>query len=817
MIYKDLKLLYDRISTGEIKNLLTDSRNMFTPDSTIFFAIRSASGNDGHKYMRFVYDRGVRYFVAEYVPENFPEDAHIFLVNDTIEALQTIGSKNISNAQKRVAIVGSRGKTMLKEMLFHLLESKMKISRSPRSYNSQIGVPLSLWEIRPGCHLAIIEAGISQKDEMEKLSKIIRPQTVIITNIGSEHNEGFNSREEKIREKLKITDCETVETVIYPADDSQLENLLKEKLPDNKLFGWSFKKEKSNLFIEVTNSEKNNVKLLNFNWGNDCFKLEVKIEKDWELSNFASALAYLLKDGFSIEEIRHNFAGLYLISTRLNVTEGINGCSVILDSYTSDLSSLRPAIDFMLRRKMPFQQPVLILSDLYHSKESDETYREVADLIKQSGIKRFIGIGHELLRYNYLFPAESEFFLDTQQFFKKFSAADFIDEIILLKGSPAINLNEIARTLEARNHETVLEVNLNSIIANYNYFRSYVPRTTGIIAMVKAFGYGMGSYELAKTLQDCGTSILAVATLDEGVELRKNGITMPIMVMNPKSGNYKALFINRLEPSVYSLEMLIKLISEASKNGVKDYPIHIKLDTGMHRMGFTGKELNKCAELIKNSNNLSVKTIFSHLATSDCLDMDVFTRLQLERFEKYSFEFSKNLGYTPKRHILNSAGILRFPEYHYDFVRLGIGLYGAVTLPVSVEKPLDVVATLRTVIICIREIEYPETVGYGRKGEIKEKARIATLPIGYADGINRKLGNGNLRVLINDHYAPTIGNICMDATMVDVTGIECKEGDAVEIFGENIPVQELADSLSTIPYEIFTSISPRVKRIYYRE
>lgn len=790
MLYKDFKILYDKIKSGEIKELLTDSRNMYSPESTLFFAIRTSGGNDGHRYMKSLYDKGVRYFVAEYVPEGFPEDANVVLVNDTVEALRNIGHLKISNAKKRVAIVGSRGKTMVKEILFHLLEPQKNITRSPRSYNSQIGVPLSLWEIKPETDFALIEAGISQKGEMEKLAKIIEPQIVIITNIGSQHDEGFSSREEKIREKLKIVDFETVEMVIYPSDDSQLERILKEKIPERKLFGWSFEDKESDLFIDTATTGNPDIRILRFKYRGKEYRLEVGIERDWELKNIASALAFLLtEDELKPEEIQKRFSGLYKISTRLNVTEGINGCSIILDSYTSDLSSLRPAIDFMLRRKMPFQIPVLILSDLFHFKENEATYQEVADLVKNSDVKRFIGIGPNLLKHKELFPQSSDFFLNISQFFQKFSASDFIDEIILLKGSPFFNLNEIARNLEARNHETVLEVNLDSIISNYNYFRSFVPRSTGIIAMVKAFGYGMGSYELAKTLQDCGASILAVATLDEGVELRKNGITMPIMVMNAKSGNYKALFKNNLEPSVYSMEMLSKLLTEASKNGVSDYPIHIKLDTGMHRMGFTDGELSRCAEMINSSNGLKVKTIFSHLATADCLDMDEFTRNQLERFEKYSSEFSNKLGYKPKRHILNSAGILRFPEYHYDFVRLGIGLYGANTLPDSVEKPLAVVSTLRTVIICIREIENPEAVGYGRRGAINGKARIATLPIGYADGINRKLGNGNMRVLINGHYATTIGNVCMDATMVDVTNIDCKEGDSVEIFGENIPVR----------------------------
>ena len=753
---------------SEIKTLLTDSRNHFKPEGTLFFAIKTPGGNDGHNYIGELYEKGVRNFIVNkgFQPQKLLDPqiyrfSNFFFVPDSIEALTEIGRQHRKRAKKVVAITGSRGKTTFKEMIFQLLESKYNISRSPRSFNSKIGVPLSLWQILPDTDLAIIEAGVSQKGEMKRLADAIEPDIVIITNIGEEHSQGFTSMQEKAREKALLAFSPNIEKVYFPENNPILEEALKE-IPEEK------------------------------------------------------------KYRFSQKEIQEAFRNLHPVKTRLNVSDGINGCSVILDSYTSDLSSLLPAIDFMMRRKMPSQTPVLIISDLRHEgKDVSLTYQEIARLVKETRIPRFIGIGDTLKSFSYLFPNQAQFFSSTEEFLQHISASDFNDEIILLKGAPEFEFEKIHELLEAKKHETVLEVNLDAIIRNYNYFKSKIPSGTGIIAMVKAQGYGAGSYEIAKTLQDAGASYLAVAALDEGIDLRKNGITMPIMVMNPKSANYRSLFKNNLEPVIYSLSMLEGFIKEVKKYGISEYPVHIKLDTGMHRTGFEEKDLQLLVSKLNNEDLIKVATIFSHLATADCLDMDDFTLTQFNRFERMSSfiiqNTKKNRSYTPKRHILNSAGILRFPEFHYDYVRLGIGLYGANTLPPDIEKPLAVVSTLRTVVISIREIDGNEAVGYGRKGKISGKTKIATIPVGYADGMNRHFGNGAIKVLVNGHKVPTIGNICMDATMLDVSEIDCKEGDAVEIFGENMSLQDLADTLDTIPYEILTSVSPRVKRIYYRE
>lgn len=815
----------------EISQLLTDSRNHFLPEETLFFAISTPGGNDGHRFIGNLYEKGVRNFVVEKIPEDFHglKNSNIFIVQDSKEALAKIGKAHRDNAKEIVAITGSRGKTTLKEILFALLESSKKISRSPRSFNSKIGVPLSLWQIPPETEIALIEAGISRKGEMEYLSEIIQPDTVILTNIGDAHSQGFETLQEKALEKARLISGDNVKTVVYPMDDEPLQeavNLIlsekekghvdsdcyKEKSSNINSIGWSEVNPSAELFIRKKG------KTIEYKWRGETFSIEVPDLEEHYLGNIVEALAFLLIEGFKSEDIEEKFRNLKKIKTRLNVSEGVNGCSVIMDSYTSDLSSLLPAIDFMSRRSMPTQTKTLIMSDLhYEGKSAESTYKEMARIIKDTGISKFIGIGDNLMRYARLFPENSKIYPDSKSFVNDFSISDFNDEIILIKGDGSKDFNEILEQLEARKHETVMEINLDGLIRNYNYFRSHIPAATGIIAMVKASGYGTGSYEIAKTLQDAGASYLAVAALDEGIDLRRNGIVMPVMVMNPKAANYKAMFNNRLEPAIYSMSMLKTLIKESERYGGKEYPVHIKLDTGMHRMGFQPDEIEELKDLLASAKNIKVATIFSHLATADCLDMDSYTFRQLEKFREMSDELISGLDYKPGRHILNSAGIIRFPQFHYDLVRLGIGLYGANTLPAKIEKPLSVVATLRSVIICIREISKEEAVGYSRKGKVNRPTIVATIPVGYADGINRHLGNGNLKVMVNGKLVPTIGNICMDATMLDVTEVECKEGDSVEIFGENVPIQDLADTLSTIPYEILTSISPRVKRIYYRE
>ena len=807
-------------SSDIIDTLLTDSRNLRRPASSLFFAINTTGGHDGHNYIKQLYDRGVRHFVVNYVPEEMKavDDAQFIIVDNTVKALQSVVATTSEMKADIIAITGSRGKTTLKEWIFQLMEPLCEIARSPRSFNSQIGVPLSLWEIEPSTDLAIIEAGISKKGEMKALADCIQPETVIFTNIGDAHAEGFDSIEEKAREKAILASGKSSANIIYNAGSNTLNEALSPYLDGKHVITWSVDGEDADIQVACECPAGKGLAEVNYNYKGESHTLKAPVADRKDLENTASAIAFMILKGLSHQTIAERFLSLHKIGTRLNVCEGVNSCSIIHDSYTSDFSSLRPAIDFMLRRAMPGQKPTLILSDILHeTSEGTEIYQAIARTVKESGVSRFIGVGPNLKAHRHLFPDESVFFDSTDILLDKLSPSDFESEIILLKGAPDFEFDRINEMLEARKHETVLEVNLDAIVDNYNYFRRQLPSGTGIVAMVKASGYGAGSYEIAKTLQDCGAAYLAVAVLDEGIDLRRNGIRMPIMVMNPKVVNYRSMFSNRLEPEIYSFEMLHDVIREGAKNNIKDYPIHLKLDTGMHRTGFLSHELPEVADIILSQDTVRLSSMFSHLATSDCVDMDDYTELQLSRFKEMTEYMLTRIPYPVKRHVLNSAGILRFPEHHYDMARLGIGLYGANTLPPDVEKPLAVVSTLRTVIIAIREWETGETIGYGRKGVLTRKSRIATIPIGYADGMNRHFGRGNICVKVNGQDAPTVGNICMDACMIDVTGIDCKVGDAVEIFGEQASVQRLADVLDTIPYEILTSVSPRVKRVYYRE
>lgn len=800
-----------------VSHLLTDSRSLESAENTLFFAIPT-KGNDGHRFISDLYGRGVRNFVVNNIPRQFGHciDANFLVVPDTVEALQLIAARRRDFAGHVLAITGSRGKTTLKEWIFQLMEPLSDISRSPRSYNSQIGVPLSMWEIEPAARLAVIEAGISRIGEMDALARCIQPDTVIITNIGEAHSEGFTDDAAKAREKALLAASPSTRTVIFRKDYRLISDATTTVAPGVKTLTWSDTDPQADIRLKVSRQGADT--RIDYTYLDETSSLTAPLDNATDIENAGNALTFMLHCGIARDVIAARFAHLHKIGTRLNVSEGVNGCCVIHDSYTSDFSSLRPALDFTRRRKTPRQSLTLVLSDLHHeSADTDTLYHNIAALASRAGVTRLIGVGPVISAHAAEFNMPSLFFGDTSALLAALSTSDFADEAILLKGSPEFCLDDVAEMLETRRHETVLEVNLDAVVNNFNYFRRHLPAGTGVVCMVKASGYGAGSYEIAKTLQDCGAAYLAVAVLDEGIELRQKGITMPIMVMNPKVVNYRSMFANRLEPEIYSFDMLRDVIREARKNGISAYPIHIKLDTGMHRMGFIWQELPELMDILEKSPEVTAKSAFSHLATSDCPDMNDYTELQLNRYAQYT-DYMLSRSSTPiLRHVLNTAGILRYSSHHYDMVRLGIGLYGANTLPPEMEKPLDVVSTLRTVIIAIRDWEEGETVGYGRRGVLARPSRVATIPIGYADGMNRHFGRGAVSVWVNGKMAPTVGNICMDACMIDVTGIDCKVGDTVEIFGAHAPLQRLADVLDTIPYEVLTSVSPRVKRVYYRE
>lgn len=801
----------------QISILLTDSRSLTEPDGSLFFAIQTPN-NDGHRYIRELYDRGVRNFCVTRIPEPMQKlgDAVFFVVPDVRKALQIIARTRRDEFEGPIiGITGSRGKTTVKEWLYQLLSPDTNIVRSPRSYNSQIGVPLSIWEINEETDMAIIEAGISQTGEMVELEKIIRPEVGIMTNIDHEHDDGFRDMQQKCREKMAL--LRHCRCIIYCKDDKLINRTVQEECNGPIEIAWSMEDPESPLYIESL-EHKGASTLVSYSYLGTRSSFTVPFVAKSDLQNIIHCLALMLYLGKTPEIIAERMPILTRVGTRLNVIEGVNDCMLIQDSYTSDLHSLAPALDFMGRRMTGQRTTTLILSDVMHETlPSDRLYKSVAAMIANRHIDRVIGIGEEFVRNQCYFGPELTVYSDTASFLSAVSPTDFSGELILIKGAPNFEFDRIVDMLELRQHETVLEVNLDAIVHNFNMFRAMVKPTTGVVAMVKASGYGAGSYELAKTLQSQGAAYLAVAVLDEGVDLRRAGITMPIMVLNPKVVNYRALFAYNLEPEIFSFDILNEIIREGEKYGITDYPVHIKLDTGMHRLGFLESDLDEVIDILQHQKVIRPASVFSHLATADCLDMNDYTQMQFDLFDRCCDKLQSGFRFHIMRHILNSAGISRFPEHQNDMVRLGICLYGIPSVEDGSQDGLRPVSSLTTTIISLKDWPAGTTIGYSRKGVLKRDSRVATIPIGYADGINRHLGNGGMKVLINGHRCPTVGNICMDACMIDVTDVECGVGDKVEIFGNNVPVQELSDSLDTIPYEILTSVSTRVKRVYYRE
>lgn len=804
---------------------LTDSRSLSDAPRTVFFALRTATG-DGHRFIPELYRRGVRRFVIESgflstndIATDFP-DADFTMVASPLEALQGFAAgKRREFAGKVIGITGSRGKTMVKEWLSSLLSQEWRICRSPRSYNSQIGVPLSVWKLSPRDNLGIFEAGISQNGEMGALANIIRPDIAVITNIGPEHDDGFSSREEKIREKLLL--ARDASTIIYNGDDCELAKTAREMYPDKRHLTWGFMPSSTDVSIQLDRHPQGaDSTALSFEDGNGGkYETTVPFTANWQIENVATALAVMLEMGYSGNVISGRLARLQPVGTRLQVTNGVNDCLILHDDYTCDLSSLSIALDFTIRRLTAGRRLTVILSDLNtDGEEISATYREAGELLRLRGVSRVIGIGEEISRHLHETGIAGQTYPSTDAFLREVTPTDFNSELILVKGSPRFNFDRIVNHLEAKTHETVLEVNLDAMVDNFNFFRSKLKPSTGLVAMVKASGYGAGSLELAKTLQAHGAAYLAVAVGDEGAELRRAGITMPIMVLNPMVLNYTQLFDNRLEPEIFSFESLDAIIFEARRAGISGYPVHIKLDTGMHRLGFREEELPKLFNTLDNQKEVVVKSVFSHLATADCLDQDAYTLSQLEYYTRCSEKITGHFKYKVLRHVLNTAGILRFPEYQFDMARLGIGLYGIPVLNNGAEEPLRPISSLRSVIIALREWDKTETIGYGRRGILTRPSMIATVPIGYADGFNRHCGRGNWKVAVNGHLCPTVGNICMDTCMIDVTDVaDVRIGDPVVIFGPDNPATAMAETLDTIPYECLTSVSPRVRRVYYRE
>ena len=804
-----------------VSQLLTDSRSLTQPDETIFFALRT-EGGDGHNFIPDLFDKGVRNFVVstDFYPSPDCHAANYVHVESPLDALQALATFHRRRFRELpvIGITGSRGKTTVKEWLYQLLKDDYRIVRSPRSYNSQIGVPLSLWDIDNNTDLAIIEAGISTTGEMDNLQAMIRPTIGIITNLGSEHNDGFDSMQQKAQEKAKILfNCECV---VYCADDPLVTHTIAPLVEIGVAQEMSWSRSHCAAPLQIDCTERNeNTTTLHYTFDDVHATVTIPFTADRDLDNAIICLAVLLHLDMDRDLIAQRMAALTPVGTRLNVIEGVNDCTVIVDSYTSDYNSLTPALNFMTRRAG--NRPcTVILSDLTpETYGGDELYIRVSELLKTKRVSRLMGIGKDMCRYSQYFNdlPHARFYNDTQEFMSDFAKGDFADETILIKGDPRFGFSQIIDLLEAKQHMTVMEVDLNALAHNFKFFKSLVKPSTKTVGMVKASGYGAGSYEIAKTLQDCGCDYLAVAVHDEGVDLRKASITMPIIVLNPNGVNYKAMFQYKLEPELYNLDMGRDLIKEGKRYGVHDFPVHIKIDSGMHRLGFTREQLPELIDLLKRQDVIKPASVFTHLSVADEPGQDEYTKGQFDYFEECSNLLQQSFDHHIMRHALNTSGIVRFPERQYDMVRIGIGLYGIRTLFDGSEDTLKPVSALRSIIISIKEWPAGTTVGYGRRGVLQRDSVIATVTIGYADGFDRHFGNGHVNMWVNGKLCPTIGNVCMDAVMIDVTGVPCKVGDTVEIFGEHIPIEQLSEARGTIPYEILTSVAPRVKRVYYRE
>ena len=788
--------------------LLTDSRSLCFPEQTLFFALRSQR-NDGHRYISELYRRGVRNFVVEHLPADYQStmgDANFLQVPSPLAALQRLAERHRDEFDiPIVGITGSNGKTWVKEWLYQLLMPSMKTTRSPRSYNSQIGVPLSVWLLNEQSRVALFEAGISEPGEMLALHDIIQPTIGVLTSLGAAHQENFRSLDEKCMEKLQL--FRDAHVIIYPSDDDVVSRCIRRSDFRGERLGWSRYSESAPMYVSVEGSTVSYI----YKGTRGTYTIPFIDEASIENSITCAATALYL--GLTPEEVAQRMARLEPIAMRLEVKEGQRGLILINDSYNSDLQSLDIALDFMQRRSE--SRKTLILSDIFQSGEQPSLlYAQVAGLVQQRGVSKLIGIGPEISAMAALFPVgEKHFFADVNQFLQSDAYSQLHDEVVLLKGARSFGFERISDLLEQKVHETILEVDLNAVVENLNHYRSLMKPDTKLVCMIKADAYGAGAVEIAKTLQEHRVDYLAVAVADEGAELRRAGITQNIIVMNPEMSSFKPLFDYDLEPEVYSFRLMDALIRAARQQGITGWPVHIKLDTGMHRLGFD-PEISTLISRLKHQSAIIPRSVFSHFVGSDSDDFDRFSARQFELFDQASRQLQAAFSHKILRHIDNSAGIEHFPERQLDMCRLGIGLYG---VDPRTNQMLSTVSTLKTTILQIRQVPKEETVGYSRKGILERDSRIAAIPIGYADGLDRHLGNRHGYCIVNGQRAEYVGNICMDVALIDVTDIPCQEGDQVEIFGKQLPVTVLSDVLQTIPYEVLTSVSNRVKRVYFQD
>ena len=822
--------------------LLTDSRSLCFPEQTLFFALRTQR-NDGHKYIDELYRRGVRSFVVDHMPDDYQArypKANFLKVPSPLAALQRLAERHRDEFSiPIVGITGSNGKTMVKEWLYQLLSGvatntlhstlstphpPLTVTRSPKSYNSQIGVPLSVWLLGEQTQVGLFEAGISEPGEMDALHDIIQPTIGVFTSLGAAHQENFRSLEEKCMEKLKL--FHGTQAIVYPSDDDIVSRCIRRSGYKGEKIGWSRKNSGAEFYAQHstlhaplgrrTLARQEPSTLIHYIYKGIEGEYSIPFIDDASIENSITCAATALYLGLSPDELAQRMSLLEPVAMRLEVKQGQRGLTLINDSYNADINSLDIALDFMMRRgeKKP---ATLILSDIFQSGETpDALYAQVAALCQERGIDKFIGIGPALSAQQQAIALPKKyFFADVPQFLDSPVFAALRDEVVLLKGARRFGFEHISELLEQKVHETILEVNLQAVVDNLNHFRSFLKPDTKMVCMVKADAYGAGAIEIAKTLQDHRVDYLAVAVADEGVALRRAGITANIMVMNPEMSSFKTLFDYDLEPEVYSFRLMDALVRAARKEGITGWPVHIKLDTGMHRLGFNPDEVPALISQLQRQQAIMPRSVFSHFVGSDSDDFDDFSARQFALFDEGSRLLQAAFSHKILRHIDNSAGIEHFPDRQLDMCRLGIGLYGVE--PYAATPALKTVSTLKTTILQLRHVKAGDSIGYSRRTLLERDSVIGAIPIGYADGLNRQLGNRQGYCLVNGQKAPYVGNICMDVAMIDVTGIDCHEGDMVEVFGQNLPVTVLSQQLGTIAYEVLTGVSNRVKRVYFQD
>ncbi len=792
----------------EIMEYSIDSRSVVTPEHTLFFAL-TGNNHNGHDYIRTLYTDGVRAFVISEFREEFNQltGANFIVVENVLTALQQLAAHHRQHTQAEViGITGSNGKTVVKEWLYQLLANDHAVYRSPRSYNSQVGVPLSLLGIDPKTEIAIIEAGISQKGEMQHLQQMIQPTIGIFTHLGDAHGENFASREEKLAEKAQLfTSCQWV-----IGQTGEALEYIKTRVPSTTSFLLWGEDPKADIHVKTMNIALGH-REVQVTFGNKHFILDIPFPDIASYENCMNAVSILLLKQYSPNVIISRVQQLSAIAMRMEIKDGINNCTLVNDYYNSDPSSFQLALNILATQDAS-KERVVILSDFMDTgKAGDDLYPSIAETLRQANISLFIGIGKHLSEHRHDFAANSRFYEDTEHFLRQEERDNFNNQIILIKGARAFQLEYIAGFLQKQSHSTILEVDLDAMVHNLNHFRSLTD--AHIAVMVKAFSYGSGSREIASLLQYHRVDYLMVAFADEGIELRAAGITIPIAVMNPEREAFDNMIMFNLEPEIYALDILEDFNRALNKHGIKRFPVHIKLNTGMNRSGFDEQDIPQLLEFFGTERSVYIRSIFSHLAGSDETMHDEFTLGQIHLFERMTERIQAQFNYKIWRHILNSAGIERFPQYHFDMVRLGIGLHGIS----ATHANLQPVSSFKTYISSIRNVPTDQSIGYGRKSYTTRPSRIAVIPVGYADGLNRHLSNRVGNVFIKGKRVPIIGNICMDTCMIDVTDTNATIGDEVEIFGKHILVTELSEQLGTIPYEILTGISHRVKRVYYKE